>query len=135
MHWYSAHLHTINILLTLSGKAVHQWIRTHEATSILTIAFVLLTVPALSAAILIQHPSSLYDISFAFVTFFSSLSASILLYRLSPFHPLGNIPGPTLCKLSKLWLLWVGCHGKIHVYIHELHSKYGPIIRIGITSK
>lgn len=54
-----------------------------------------------------------------------------LLYRISPFHPLAQFPGPWACKASKLWLVYVTPSGKAHEYIHRLHQQYGDIVRIG----
>ncbi|KAF8068996.1 cytochrome P450 [Lyophyllum atratum] len=63
--------------------------------------------------------------------FILGLSASIAVYRLSPWHPLSRYPGPTLGKLSKWYMsLWVA-KGNRHLKIQELHHIYGPWIRIG----
>ena len=63
--------------------------------------------------------------------YYVTLALSIILYRLSPVHPLSGYPGPILCKLSKLSLMWVASTGKLHVYIRQLHDEYGPIVRTG----
>lgn len=67
----------------------------------------------------------------AFVTYYVTLLSSITLYRLSPFHPLAQYPGPLLPKITKLWHVWKIWHGKQHLYIQGLHDKYGDIVRIG----
>ncbi|PPQ75940.1 hypothetical protein CVT26_006346, partial [Gymnopilus dilepis] len=38
---------------------------------------------------------------------------------------------PFILRISKLWSAWVAHQGKTHVYIKELHDRYGPIVRIG----
>ncbi|KIJ43927.1 hypothetical protein M422DRAFT_169430, partial [Sphaerobolus stellatus SS14] len=34
-------------------------------------------------------------------------------------------------KLSKLWVLCMANRGKLHIYYHQLHQTYGPVVRIG----
>jgi len=46
-------------------------------------------------------------------------------------HPLSEYPGPLVCRLSKLWLVYVTTGGKLHEYFKGLHEIYGPIIRVG----
>ncbi|KAF9254840.1 cytochrome P450 [Marasmius fiardii PR-910] len=65
------------------------------------------------------------------VNFYLSLACSIVLYRVSPFHPLAKVPGPTLAKMSKLWGLWACWTGRQHLINKELHDKYGPVVRVG----
>jgi hypothetical protein len=63
-------------------------------------------------------------------TYVTTLTASILVYRLF-FHPLRNVPGPRWAKTS-MWA-WVpierrGLRVKV---VHEVHQRYGPVVRIG----
>ncbi|KIJ55027.1 hypothetical protein M422DRAFT_24886 [Sphaerobolus stellatus SS14] len=67
---------------------------------------------------------------FGYTTFYSALFISIILYRISPWHPLAKVPGPLLCRISKLWSFSIAIQGRAHKYYHELHGKYGPIVRI-----
>lgn len=41
------------------------------------------------------------------------------------FHPLRNIPGPFLAKISRWWLFTLEMRGNPHPDILELHQKYG----------
>ena len=93
-------------------------------------SIIVLCIP--STALLIPHVES-FSIAFAlaFVTFITTFFVSVSLYRLSPLHPLAKYPGPTRCKLTKIWTAWIGFGGKTHIYYKELHDKYGPIVRIG----
>jgi len=52
-------------------------------------------------------------------------------YRLSPFHPLANYPGPFSWRISSLWLSYISAQGKRHLIIDQLHRQYGPFVRIG----
>ncbi|KAI0649664.1 high nitrogen upregulated cytochrome P450 monooxygenase 2 [Trametes meyenii] len=61
----------------------------------------------------------------------ASLILSTFLYRVSPFHPLAQHPGPIRCKLSKFWMAWIGLTGRQHTYIRSLHERYGDVVRIG----
>lgn len=54
-----------------------------------------------------------------------------MLYRLSPWHPLASYPGPLPCKLSKLYMAYISQGEKQHLYLYNLHKRYGDIIRIG----
>ncbi|EKM59212.1 uncharacterized protein PHACADRAFT_25314 [Phanerochaete carnosa HHB-10118-sp] len=52
-------------------------------------------------------------------------------YRLSPFHPLAQFPGPVLDKVTGLRLAYFAFTGRRMPYIAELHEEYGVIVRIG----
>lgn len=88
---------------------------------------------ALVAVLYPQFPSVLSDISLVYVLYFLSLIASIAVYRLSPLHPLANYPGPVLCKLTKLWTVYISYGGQLHRYYKNLHDRYGPIVRVGAS--
>lgn len=55
----------------------------------------------------------------------------IVVYRLSPFHPLAKYPGPLRCKISKGWMAYVAARGDMHRYVNGLHVQYGDAVRIG----
>ncbi|KAJ7766759.1 cytochrome P450, partial [Mycena metata] len=67
----------------------------------------------------------------AYVVFLASLSLSIALYRLSPFHPLAEYPGPAPNKVTKIWGLWNAWGGHQYLYHKRLHDIYGPYVRTG----
>ncbi|CAK5277510.1 unnamed protein product [Mycena citricolor] len=66
-----------------------------------------------------------------YATFIGSLSLSIVLYRLSPWHPLASVPGPTLYKISKVWSIRDAVRGDPHRVVRRMHDKYGPVVRTG----
>nr|AAX81445.1 high nitrogen upregulated cytochrome P450 monooxygenase 1 [Phanerodontia chrysosporium] len=67
-----------------------------------------------------------------YLAYWSLLSTFVVAYRISPFHPLARYPGPLLCKISKGWLAYVaGKGGKAHLYVQDLHMRYGEVVRIG----
>ncbi|KAF7330420.1 Cytochrome P450 [Mycena venus] len=63
--------------------------------------------------------------------FLGSLCVSIVLYRLSPLHPLYHVPGPRLWRVSKVFGIWIASTGHQHLYVKQAHDKYGPVIRTG----
>ncbi|RMZ77241.1 hypothetical protein DV738_g4521, partial [Chaetothyriales sp. CBS 135597] len=46
------------------------------------------------------------------------------------YTPLRQIPGPLYAKFTHLWLKKAVLSGRRLHYIHELHQKYGPVVRI-----
>lgn len=60
-----------------------------------------------------------------------SALATTAIYRLSPFHPLAQYPGPRGWHISSIYLTFVSAMGKRHLQLHELHARYGSVIRIG----
>ncbi|KAJ6460901.1 cytochrome P450 [Mycena sanguinolenta] len=63
---------------------------------------------------------------YIYVVFLGSLTLSIVVYRLSPFHPLAQYPGPAIAKATKLWSFWKTAQGYKYLWHKELHDKYGP---------
>ena len=45
-------------------------------------------------------------------------------------HPLRNIPGPTLAKISKAWSRYGNLKGQKSHRIHAAHLKYGSVVRV-----
>ncbi|KAL0068197.1 hypothetical protein AAF712_004857 [Marasmius tenuissimus] len=124
-------------IATFLGIANHLYFRRYEPvrTTVLRTAGILLAEPVL-LLYLIQQFRPEIDLSFsafstAYLIFFTSLTTSIVLYRISPFHPLANIPGPMLFKITKFWRMYIFVTGRQHLALKALHDRYGPIIRIG----
>lgn len=104
--------------------------------NLLFTSILLVGVPAVSSTALIPHfPSPLLGSLFTFALFYSTLSTSIICYRLSPFHPLASYPGPKHLRISKWTGLWHASSGRQHVYFKELHEKYGAFVRTGEVSR
>jgi hypothetical protein len=92
----------------------------------------LIVVPALLSAPISYAGRSPYTaLPLAFTAYWSGLSFFTLAYRLSPFHPLANYPGPILAKSSKLWGAYLGATGDQHRCLKRLHDRYGDVVRIG----
>ncbi|PCH42797.1 hypothetical protein WOLCODRAFT_121036, partial [Wolfiporia cocos MD-104 SS10] len=104
-----------------------------EATELLQLTAFFLILPAAWTVILHQilQGSFLEAALVAFSIYYCSLALSVLRYRLSGRHPLSAYPGPLLCKISKLWLVYITSQGRLHEYFKQVHDVYGPIVRIG----
>ncbi|KAL4944989.1 hypothetical protein BDV06DRAFT_219796 [Aspergillus oleicola] len=62
---------------------------------------------------------------------FMLLISLVKTIRIAYFSPLSKIPGPWYAALTGLRLSWsVFANNRIH-YVHALHQRYGPIVRIG----
>lgn len=46
------------------------------------------------------------------------------------FHRLRSYPGPLVAKFSDVWLACVSYQGRRSEVIHDLHKKYGPVVRL-----
>ncbi|KAL5601492.1 hypothetical protein BROUX41_002530 [Berkeleyomyces rouxiae] len=47
------------------------------------------------------------------------------------FHPLAKYPGPFLARFTDAHQLWHGWVGDRHLLFHQMHEKYGPVVRYG----
>jgi cytochrome P450 len=120
------------------GLANHLFFHKYEPTDALFIHSVLLLAlePLVFSIISWTHSTGFLSLPprsvviYAYSTFYSVLSASIILYRISPFHPLANVPGPILFKISKFTPLWYYCRGQQYTAFEALHARYGPVIRV-----
>lgn len=91
----------------------------------------LVGVPAALSTLLHPHYGATSGITMTFITHYTSLLLSIIVYRVSPFHPLAQYPGPFLAKITKLYHAWQVYKGKQHIYLKDLHERYGEVVRTG----
>lgn len=59
---------------------------------------------------------------------------SVILYRLSPLHPLWHIPGPLIPRITVLNIVYHSYIGDEATWVHNLHKVYGPAVRISPNS-
>lgn len=125
-------------LLYTSAAHIHQvtWgvlnrcrMRGDYAVSALAVAFLSLLV-VIYTQVQSIYASTVLVSTYTFVYIISAALCTAA-YRLSPFHPLANFPGPWLWYISSLKLSWVSLQGRRHLIIDELHRQYGPFVRIG----
>ncbi|KAF7312845.1 hypothetical protein MKEN_00968500 [Mycena kentingensis (nom. inval.)] len=76
-------------------------------------------------------PIRVFDVLAATTVFLASLSGSIVVYRLSPWHPLAHIPGPVLARISKWWAVPLLLSGNQARVVKALHDQYGDFVRTG----
>lgn len=83
----------------------------------------------LSSSITSSYITALKLTAVIFVSFFTSLISSILVYRIF-FHPLRHFSGPFCAKASKLTHVWrlIGTSDN-YLQVHELHERFGEIVR------
>ncbi|KAJ9504293.1 hypothetical protein LTR99_005777 [Exophiala xenobiotica] len=55
--------------------------------------------------------------------------AAVVLYRLF-FAPLSKFPGPKITAVTQLWMMYHEFKGDRTVVIDQLHSRYGPVVRV-----
>jgi hypothetical protein len=79
----------------------------------------------------VEGPFTFMGLAWSYAVFLGSLSLSIAAYRLSPFHPLAQYPGPVIGKVTKLWGFWKTSQGYKYIYDKKLHDTYGPYVRTG----
>ncbi|KAJ2969440.1 hypothetical protein NUW54_g12963 [Trametes sanguinea] len=119
------------IAICLIALATHQIFRRVETYSF-TIHFSLLCTPLLLSFELLRGTMpAVWAALVSSATFLSTLFLSIVFYRLSPFHPLAQYPGPMMCKLTKFWMAYLSLEGYQHLYVQRLHDRYGDVVRIG----
>lgn len=97
----------------------------------LVVSALLLFTPAAVSTLLVSHFGALRGLGLGFLAYFATLLSSIAIYRVSPFHPLAQYPGPLPAKVTKLYHVSKIWEGKQHLYLKELHDRYGDIVRIG----
>ncbi|KAK7690454.1 hypothetical protein QCA50_005552 [Cerrena zonata] len=129
------------MLETLSGNPLsttvvsalisHYIFKRWEQTDILSLAALLLFLPSALSTLFWNNHTATQSLLIAFTVYYIVLATSIVLYRLSPFHPLAKYPGPLPGKISAFHLMWVSFKGRRHLYLQSLHEEYGDIVRIG----
>ena len=116
----------------LSLQLVHLVFKKTETRQPFSLFVLLLAIPAYLTLLYLPHAGSTVLAAVrVFSLFWFTLVTSILVYRVSPWHPLAKYPGPLLCKLTKFHLAFFAFGGKQYLYYYELHQKYGHVVRIG----
>ncbi|KAJ7286362.1 high nitrogen upregulated cytochrome P450 monooxygenase 2 [Mycena rebaudengoi] len=110
------------ILLGLINHLYFHWFEPKSAT----LPLLLLAVQPLALLVVLGVPISYTSVPVVYFSFITSLCSSIVVYRISPWHPLAEFPGPMVNKISKVWGAWVSLGGSQHRVNKQLHDIYGP---------
>nr|AAX81444.1 high nitrogen upregulated cytochrome P450 monooxygenase 2 [Phanerodontia chrysosporium] len=119
------------VVTACAAIVVHLIFKRWEPMKLPIVAFLLFLVPACLSLLFASHLSLTKGLATAFATFYTVLVSSIVIYRISPFHPLARYPGPLAAKITKWWHAYHVHTGKQHLYVRRLHDQYGDIVRIG----
>ncbi|KIJ23223.1 hypothetical protein M422DRAFT_276244 [Sphaerobolus stellatus SS14] len=118
-----------------SGIISHVLFNRLEPRGLKSLLSLLLIPPIIATLAAFRFPTSLEVAAASYLLilgiYFGTLTASVILYRLSPFHPLASYPGPILCKITRLRVGYVACTGQQHLYYKQLHERYGSYVRTG----
>ncbi|KAF9269322.1 high nitrogen upregulated cytochrome P450 monooxygenase 2 [Marasmius fiardii PR-910] len=118
------------------GLALHFLFQKLEKTHLEPLKHITLITPIFPSYVLLHHFERwsypwLWAVMMGYSMCYTALLISIVLYRLSPFHPLARHPGPLLAKCTKFWGMYQSSTGKTHLKYLEMHRRYGPVVRTG----
>lgn len=111
------------------GLIAHFLLQRNEPSSLFEFALIPTAIGMLESTLLsFSLSQTLLSISLSLC----ALALSTVYYRiLSPRHPLHHIPGPFIARSTQLWLFQRLYNGRPRVDQHDLHQKFGPVVRIG----
>jgi hypothetical protein len=103
-----------------------------EPDRLTPLSLLLVLIPSCLVPVLHLHIRSLpLAVATTFASYYTLILLYVVIYRLSPFHPLAKYPGPIPNKLSKLWMSYITSTGQHYRYYRKLHEQYGDIVRVG----
>ncbi|KAJ7461562.1 high nitrogen upregulated cytochrome P450 monooxygenase 2, partial [Mycena latifolia] len=118
-------------LAALLGLVNHLYFNRFEPQSA-SIPLLLLTIQPPLLLLALAVPLSWVHIFATYAFFILTLCSSIGVYRISPWHPLAEFPGPLVNKVTKLWGIRTTLNGNQHRVTNlRLHDIYGPFVRTG----
>ncbi|KAF9476916.1 cytochrome P450 [Pholiota conissans] len=95
--------------ILLLAYATHLWMKSYNSMRFKHFIIALLVVPAIPTYLNVNRiedkPLSLIFrvASASYLAFYAALIVCVVVYRLSPFHPLAKYPGPIIMRMTKLW--------------------------------
>ncbi|EKM51985.1 uncharacterized protein PHACADRAFT_212598 [Phanerochaete carnosa HHB-10118-sp] len=119
------------LITVFCGLGAHIIFKIWEPMQFRLVSVLLIISPLLLSTLLIPHYGVVSSILHTFSIYLTTLATSIIVYRLSPWHPLAKYPGPILAKITKLHHALIVHTGKQHLHIKSLHEQYGDVVRIG----
>lgn len=118
------------------GLTMHQWFRRDEpSTGFIAVLLLAGADAALYALLTLSNalpPAHSPATVMGLIVLASSLALlfSIVVYRLSPWHPLAKYPGSLIFKLTKLRTFYGSWRGDYYRDIKKIHDKHGPVVRV-----
>ncbi len=123
-------------LLKSTLQVAQQVFRRYETYSVAFHSALLIGPPAIIGAVLwalscLPKMPALGVILLLYGTYLGALAASVVAYRLGPWHPLAGFPGPVVFRTSKLWMAGCAAAGRECFVVKALHEQYGDVVRTG----
>ena len=117
-------------------QVAHRIFRRYETYSIHFHLAILISPPATIGVVLwslncLPEIPAFGVVSLLYGTYLCALGVSVITYRLSPWHPLGEFPGPVGFRTSKLWMAACAAAGRECFVVKALHEQYGDVVRTG----
>lgn len=130
--WATAHaVQAILLASSTTGLLAHQYFKRFEPDIISYAQFTLCLALLAGYGIHQLGVSLLYTLP-ALAVFNGTLLLSIVIYRLSPWHPLAHYPGPAFAKISKLYMWREAKRGMTGYTQAALHKSYNSdVVRMG----
>jgi len=135
--WATTHVPQALVLISgTAGLLAHQFFKRVEPDSFSFAGFTLAWTMAVAyAARTYLSATGLSIAGYVLASLFvlnTTLATSIVIYRLSPWHPLAKYPGPALAKVSKLYMWREARRGMTGYTQAALHKEYNSdIVRVG----
>ncbi|EKM51676.1 uncharacterized protein PHACADRAFT_212308 [Phanerochaete carnosa HHB-10118-sp] len=118
-------------IVVFSALGAHAIFKRWEPLCIPIVSSLLFFAPAAVSTLLVSHFGVPRGLVLGFSIYFTTLLSSIVIYRISPFHPLARYPGPLLAKVTKFYHVAKVYSGKQQRYAKQMHETYGDIVRTG----
>ncbi|EMD31235.1 hypothetical protein CERSUDRAFT_119940 [Gelatoporia subvermispora B] len=117
-------------IVAIASIMAHWTFRRYEPKEPL-VHLVILGIPPVLLSAFTSYDGTLLSIWGTSLVYWAILASSVVIYRLSPFHPLAQYPGPLLHKVSRLAFTRVALGGFQHMHLDQLHERYGDVVRVG----
>ncbi|KAI0690887.1 high nitrogen upregulated cytochrome P450 monooxygenase 2, partial [Cerioporus squamosus] len=127
-------LREVSALTIPLAIGAHQVFRLRETYRIAVHLSLLFGPPALVAAHVARsqpHNALLTTFVNALLSYLAALATCVVVYRLSPLHPLARYPGPLWRRVSMIGPAAVATKGNRHRMFADMHRKYGDVVRTG----
>ena len=115
-------------------QVAHQVFRKFDTYRIPLHAALLMGPPIAIVAYSQQLPSFITEVQIllsCYAVYYLTLALSVVIYRLSPWHPLARYPGPFWYRASSFCHAFMSITGRRNTYFKHLHTLHGDVVRTG----